>query len=322
MKKRLQYAMPRVPLQKLKHLPNSEEGQVEQGTHVKTITRRIVEARKGKQMAKIAPQKALGGDFELSEVESDGSSANDSDESHLLGAAAPKHTQEEAIQMKEAHDLQTEKEKTDTVLRVTKEQFDLDEGEIRQMKRFLFELRERRKCRVESDSDGEILGMNFASCSHHADEETIHRHLAVQAIVHGVDLEQSHQEEAMGRTYITEKIAGNGNDQIIQEDAAEGNTQNKHKLKMQSNEEHGEAKPKKIINRHSRDEHKEVVVDKKDAKLERKKNRKARKINLNVQKQRRSNSGTGRQPEWGFDESSESDGGWDVEQGDIPLLPR
>ncbi len=32
-------------------------------------------------------------------------------------------------------------------------------------------------------------------------------------------------------------------------------------------------------------------------------------------------TGPGRQVEWGIDESSENDDGWEADQGDIPLLP-
>ncbi len=329
MRKRLRFAMPRVPLQKLKHIPDTPrdigEAGLEPVTHVGTMTKRIVEARKAIQGRNKAPQVPLGGDIETSDAETD-----DSDETHLLGAAAPRN-QRDAFQENVAHtQRQLEQDQREDVLRHTKEQLDLDEEEMQQMKRFLLKLRERRKCsgpRVESDSDGEqISGSNFTQGSHNEQAEAIHRHMTVQAIVHGIDLQQSDQKEAMGRADITDNNVGvytETPDQTIQEDPVEG-MQNFDKMKIQPNGEHGGVKPNKTIDRLSREEDKKVMIDQNDVKYQKKKIGRVGKKNIkqDIQQQRHWKVGIDRQPEWGFDESSESDGGWEVEQGDIPLLPR
>ncbi len=302
MRKRLQFAMPRVPLQKLKGTPEQQEN-VEPGTHVATMRRRIAEARQGKQGIKEKPKVPLGGDSKSSEEEFHSSSTDDEDKMHLLGAAAQVHNQNETLDFEDCPQLMEMEPKL--------------QRSTRGRNQTVF---------VEGDTDGgeeqDLTADIVCQTSSDGSEEKFGRQLEVQAIIHDVDMEQSDQEEAIGNTDVTDNIMDAGIDMAdwtIEEDRAQGNMSNF--IETQIGGEYGGARPKKIMNRLSRNENQEADFEEIYVKKDRQKSRKAMKnVKHHVQMKRPKKTGTARKVEWGLDESSESDGGWDCD--DIPLLSR
>ncbi len=305
MKKRLQYAMPRVPLRKLKQIPgNCEEDtdhmKEEPVSYVERITRRIVQARKGKQGNKQRTRTPLGGDVGCTGDDGDGSSADEDQGRNLLEAAGP--IPDEENQHEVVHPSQLS----------TKDTFDLEEEEEQLVKSLQQKLR-RRKKRVElrvfdiANEEEEYIPVTKTSdvkdCPQGQKMEG-EKTLVVQALVHDVEQEKPNHVGAMADRISfdgVEPAEVNKNNWITQGDAAKCNTQD---------EGHSGARLKT----------KGMFLEKgnNDQTTERKtKGRGGRKRNWKTE----CKTETGRQVEWGLDESSESDGDWEGDQGDIPLLP-
>ncbi len=138
MKKRLLYAIPRVPLHKQKDIPDNQAYTQQGESHVGTMTKKIVEARKGKQRRKEPSRVPLGGDIELTLSDED-DGTDDEDDISLLGAAAPIHQGEsfEKNVGQELFQFSTEEDQTDDP--------DLDEEEEQLVRRLQEKLQRRNK---------------------------------------------------------------------------------------------------------------------------------------------------------------------------------
>ncbi len=297
MRKRLQYAMPRVPLVKLKQKKNDATGETDDPTGaaetmVGVMAKRIQQGNKAREIAPKRGKVPLGGDIEHDE--------SDSEEDHfdkiqagnngVQGAAADErfygpdenHLNRKAQNIGD-QDLIVEKEEMDMMERLVAKIERQNKG--KKLRLVLFEgdtdnivAADEAKTKIKNDNESpEQLRTNEVSSA---------TEVEVEAMVHYED----HEKRV-----------------VLQNDMEKNNTPGVRLEEYPMNPAGG-AKPKQISTR-ARGKKNKKVRGRQDAR------KKAQKKNT-IKKQ-----GTA-EARWGLDESSESDGDWDCDGGDVPLLRR
>ncbi len=297
MRKRLVYAMPRVPLQRLKQRNEEikEEDTAEPAeTMVGAMAKRMKEAHKARKMNPTEKKQPLGGD-----IEHEDSDKSESDENHIddtqgpglkvEGAAAnerPDHSGLEMMDTKAQH------------ISVGDQHLDIDKEEIDIMRTLLAKIEKKNKglnLKLVAVQSGKEIDLGEEDERIQQDEEiqdqaeiTRCDEVVVQALVH-----QAESGEHGRNDDFQDHLAENNNA------AAELGA-----FAIELNPAGG-AKPKQIARGHQ--------------------NQNARGRQISHKNTANSKTQDTTQISWGLDESSESsesDGGWDMDGGDIPLVPR
>ncbi len=342
MRKRLQYAMPRVPLQKLKQRQNQPENNGKPETHVGTISRRIAEARVGKRETEKPFQVLLGGDIENIEDEFGEQCWKDGQEkvdNEFLGAAA-------SFDFVGKKGLQAEQSIRNLGRRNVKweeiEDLDFEEDEMQQIKRLEEKLQRRnggKRLRVVLESElqqDDSFVKNTMQCMRH---KATHNQLLgeesgrpksdnggtfkVEAVIHQTLIECDGKGRAAGATAESSESHESEEQGILNRMTREekGEIQKLNLLGMRPGIEHGGAKLKVFKNTHGTDGNGKADDESLDEEQTKRKNGN-KQNNCFVSGNGKNQTQTDRDLEWGHDESSESDGGWDCDEGDIPLLHR
>ncbi len=288
--KRLQYAMPRVPLKKLKAKKRYTEDPPETSdTMVGAIAKRIHEAHKLRRNTSKGKKELLGGDIEHNEPESE---KNDSDQVYFED-----NRLEGATAMARAFEPKREtlhRNRQEHVL--WKQQLNIGEKEIEQINSL--------EAKIQNDNKGRNLRLVLV-------ESDMEKNLPGSDEHNNEDIESSDQERI-----VELPISANIEAHMCKDSSEMGVKDEQHLFVVKDNsaddgyfmcEIHatGGARPKtKRVK--GQQQKKAAGKQKMTKKIQKKAQGKKQKA----------------QVVWGLDESSESDSGWDCDEGDIPLLPR
>ncbi len=349
MKKRLQYAMPRIPLRKLKQGQNNQEVVKEDGnrpaTNVGAIARRIVEARKGRGQTLQKPESLLGGDIEDSEEESD-NSENETHPGDVFGVGAAvvdtgmKETSEQSL---EPNQNVSDREHTDKWHRF--QHLNMEEGDVEMLKRFEQKLQKQNSGKKlslvivgsegeMSDNKGRQISDKGLSCNvcrnakvgspsqqRQDQKQTDGIQLKVQAEIH-----QPHFQTVVPE-YSEENAAEGGSQWNCDQSEISDKLFESVPPRCLEQADLGGAKPKILRNTVATDQHRKGQFG--ACKHGQEKNRKAKRTqkkmtgaddNIEMITQKHGKIQHSTEAVWGCGESSESEAGWDCD--DIPLLPR